>query len=519
MLATIARISVGWLLCLSVSSLAAAPNIAFFYGAHPPWDVLRTFDIVVVEPAHGIDPRTASAARMQVFAYVSVGEVEKNRRYASDLPNGAVVATNDVWHSHVIDQTHPEWPPFFLDRVIGPLWNAGYRGFFLDTLDSFHLIAKTPEERARQVEALTALVLQLRARFPEARLIFNRGFEILPALHREAYAVAAESLFQGWNQQSGKYVEVSASDRAWLLERLNRVRDEYRLPVIAIDYAPPGERALARATARRIAELGFVAWVTNSDLDLMGVGNIEATPRKVLMLYDGGARDAQLYAQRMRRQARQPFDELGYEVDYADVNAPLPAYPLVGRYAGIASWFTDDQAVRKAGVREWLLRQREHGMRMAVLGNFPFPLTDALAISFGLSAGSPRLPRGVKVEVRDPVIVYDEEAHAQRAVFLPLRANQSSTTLLRLRSENGETMDAAALTAWGGYVLAPYESAPLPGSGGDRWLIEPVEFMRRALALSPLTANPRADRLQRESAFSKPPEHNASERSAPPGPS
>jgi len=517
--AAIARISVGWLLCISVSTFAAAPNIAFFYGARPPWDVLRTFDIVVVEPAHGIDPRNASASRTQVFAYVSVGEVEKNRHYVSELPSGAIVATNDVWHSHVIDQTHPDWPPFFLERVITPLWNAGYRGFFLDTLDSFHLIATTPEQRARQVEALTALIRQLRARFPEARLIFNRGFELLPHLHGEAYAVAAESLFQGWSQQSGRYVEVSASDRAWLLERLNRVRAEYQLPVIAIDYAPPGERALARATARRIAELGFVPWVTNADLDLIGVGNIEATPRKVLMLYDGSARDAQLYVQRIRKQARQPLEALGYEVEYADVNAPLPAYPLVGRYAGIVSWFTDDQAVRKPGVREWLLRQREHGMRMAVLGHFPFPLTDALAVSFGLSVGSPRLPRAVKVEMRDPLIVHEDEANAQRAVFLPLRASAGSTPLLRLRSESGETMDAAALTAWGGYVLTPYESAPLPGSGGDRWLIEPVEFMRRALALSPLTASERMDRLKRESAIRNPPEHNASNRSAPPGPS
>jgi polysaccharide biosynthesis protein PelA len=254
--------------------------------------------------------------------------------------------------------------------------------------------------------------------------------------------------------------------------------------------------------------------VTNSELDLVGVGNIEPAPRKVLMLYDGRGRDAHLYAQRIRKHARQPFDELGYGVDYADVNEPLPAYPLVGRYAGIVSWFADDQAVHKPGVREWLLRQREHAMRMAVLGNFPFPLTDALAVSFGLSVGPPRLPRGVKVEIRDPLMVYEEEVNAQRTVFTPLRANHASTTLLRLRSETGETMDAAALMPWGGYVLTPYEAAPLPGSGGDRWLIEPVEFMRRALALSPLTANRRADRPQRDSASPKPLEQNASERSS-----
>jgi hypothetical protein len=152
-------------------------------------------------------------------------------------------------------------------------------------------------------------------------------------------------------------------------------------------------------------------------------------------------------------------------------------------------------------------------MRMAVLGSFPFPLNDALAVSFGLSAGPPRLPRGVKVEVRDPLILYDEELSSQRALFIPLRASQASATLLRLRSDSGETMDAAALTSWGGYVLTPYESAPQPASGADRWLIEPVEFMRRALSLSPTAPNRRAERVQRSGASRKPADKDASERS------
>src|SRR6185436_7707292 len=44
---------------------------------------------------------------------------------------------------------------------------------------------------------------------------------------------------------------------------------------------------------------------------------------------------------------------------------------------------------------------------------------------------------------------------------------------------------AAALMPWGGYVLMPYDIAP--AASGERWLIEPMEFMRRALALQPVT--------------------------------
>jgi hypothetical protein len=34
----------------------AQPNLAFFYGANPPVDLLQAFDAVVVDPARGFDP-------------------------------------------------------------------------------------------------------------------------------------------------------------------------------------------------------------------------------------------------------------------------------------------------------------------------------------------------------------------------------------------------------------------------------------------------------------------------------
>ena len=509
----ILRLTAATLLCLCTSMVLAAPNVAFFYGAYPPWDQLQAFDVVVVEPAYVSDPKSRSTQRTQVFAYVSVGEVEHRRPYASELPQGAVAGTNEIWRSHVVDQTHPEWPRFFLDRVVAPLWQAGFRGFFLDTLDSFHLIARTEEARNAQVRALVALVRALRARFPEARLIFNRGFELLPVVHKDVFAVAAESIFLGWDPKGRQYVEVTEGDRSWLVEQLRRVRNEYELPVIGIDYAAPADRELARSTARKISDLGFVPWITNAEHDLLGVGNIEVAPRRVLMLYDGSGRDAQLYTRRIQKQARLPLTTLGYEVDYADVDKGLPAYPLVGRYAGIVTWLANDQAVRKPGVREWLVRQRAHGMRMAVLGSFPFPLSDSLALSFGLSAGPQRVPKAVNVEVRDPLIEDTTETHGP-APFTPLRANRAQTTLLRLRSDSGETMDAAAFMPWGGYVLAPYESAPVPGTSGERWLIEPVEFMRRALALPRLEGEAASIPMQRNGSRRNTIEHDASERSA-----
>ena len=42
-------------------------------------------------------------------------------------------------------------------------------------------------------------------------MIFNRGFEILPQVREMVTAVAAESLFQGWDQEGKRYRDVPAT--------------------------------------------------------------------------------------------------------------------------------------------------------------------------------------------------------------------------------------------------------------------------------------------------------------------
>ncbi|HEX2824787.1 MAG TPA: endo alpha-1,4 polygalactosaminidase [Burkholderiales bacterium] len=478
------RKSVGLLLLLSACAYAASPNVAFFYGPNPPWDELRAFDVVVVEPEYAPDPRAYSAGNTQVFAYVSMGEVERTRPYAKDLPPEWIPGANEPWNSVVIDQTQARWPRFLIDRIIAPLWKAGYRGFFLDTLDSFQLISKTDEDRAKQAAALADTVRAIRKAFPEAKLIFNRGFEILPQLHGEAYAVAVESIYRGWNAKDSKYVEVPQQDRDWILAQMKRVRDEYGLPAIAIEYVPPGERDLARETARRVAGLGFTPWVTTSDLGSLGVGAIEVMPRKILMLYDSRGNELNLYAERVHAFATLPLNYLGYAVDYADINAPLPAGTLVGRYAGIVTWFGAEPQANKQALNEWLARQRRDGMRIAMLGTLPFAPASDLAREFGIAVSAPRAPvQRLTAVVRDQLIGYEDQPAPDARFFVPLAA-KDATVLLRLRSNGGDSMDAAAMMPWGGYALAPYEVASVPGATGYyRWIIQPFEFLRRALAL------------------------------------
>lgn len=156
--------------------------------------------------------------------------------------------------------------------MIDPLWRRGYRGFFLDTLDSYQRTARTEVDRVHQEAGLVAVIRAIKARYPRAKLIFNRGFEILPQVHDLAYAVAFESLFRGWDQAQQRYTEVGQADRDWLRTQAKTIRQQYRLPVLAIDYCPPDDRECARDTAAKISDAGLIPYVTDGALTTVGVG-------------------------------------------------------------------------------------------------------------------------------------------------------------------------------------------------------------------------------------------------------
>ncbi|BDC42332.1 hypothetical protein PTKU15_56290 [Paraburkholderia terrae] len=92
--------------------------------------MLSAFDAAVVEPDSGFDPLAHRLPHTTWFAYASVGEVLPSRSYYADLPKSWLAGHNEAWASRVIDQSQPEWPAFFVEHVIKPLWDKGYRGFF-----------------------------------------------------------------------------------------------------------------------------------------------------------------------------------------------------------------------------------------------------------------------------------------------------------------------------------------------------------------------------------------------------
>lgn len=470
--------------CLPLAA-TSAPAVALYYGNRIPLSEFRTFDIIVVEPDHGHDPRRRPPGDGALYAYVSVTEVQASRHYYKDIPDSWKLGRNNDWGAEIIDQTPSDWPAFFADKVVGPLWARGYRGFFLDTLDSYRLARKFDE--AAQQAGLVRVIETLHQRFPGIQLILNRGFEIVPRVHDKIRMIAAESLYQGWNAGTRRYEAVKAADREWLLGQLQGIRQRHGIDVLAIDYVAPHERQLARETAQKIGALGFIPWVTDSALDSIGVGSIEAVPRRVLILYNGAEVPALNYAN-AHRYLHMPLNHLGYVVDFADVRQPLPDRVWRDRYAGVVTWFSGQlPAASDAAVQRWLLARQQEGMPLALLGDLGFVADRATLARFGLRSANIDNVSQLRLASRHPMLGFETTPQPSRAELAPLQLiGGSGQPLVEVEDQQGRRFPGGALMPWGGFLLDPFVLTEIPGTEQARWVVDPFAFLQSALRLPAL---------------------------------
>lgn len=244
-------------------------SVALCYANNPPVDGLSEFDWAVVDSDAKFNPKQVSSDSNTVWlSYLSVGEVSPTRAYFKQIPRSWIMGDNTEWEAKIINQTAKGWPDFFINTIVAPLWRRGFKGFFLDTLDSYQRVDNSDAQR----KSLANVINTLKAKFPHAILISNRGFEIMPNVHKAVDMVAFESLYSGWDQGKKEFVPVNQEDRNWLLARAREVQNRYSLPVLAIDYYSPGNTTWANDVAEQIEEQGIIPYVTDPGLQTVGIG-------------------------------------------------------------------------------------------------------------------------------------------------------------------------------------------------------------------------------------------------------
>ncbi len=242
-----------------------------YYGDNPDYNILGSFDISIVEAGHGDTQNIAfKKYRDKIFAYVSIGEVDKNRSYYSMLKKEWILGENKLWKSKLLNLANSEYQNFLIDNVIKKLIEEGYQNFFFDTVDSYQLLGLNSKMKSQYEDDIVLFLKKLKNKYPNIKIILNRGFEIIDKVHPYIDGVLFESLFFGLDNKTLDYSQVSQKDRDWLLTKVKKIQS-YNLIVIALDYLPSTQKEKAREVAQKIKSLNIVPYIGDRYLHEVGI--------------------------------------------------------------------------------------------------------------------------------------------------------------------------------------------------------------------------------------------------------
>lgn len=456
-------------------------SVAIWYADHPPLSELGQFDWAVVEPGHlsAADVKTLRKLGSEPFAYLSIGEFDGDKAalQSHSLSQAASKTRNQAWNSQVMDLTSEQWREHLFKRA-AEFKAQGYAGLFLDTLDSFQLLPKAEQEAQRK--ALASLLRELHSRQPQLKLLFNRGFEVLPELDGVAAAVAVESIHAGWDPAAKQYRPVPETDREWLDGKLKPLRAR-QIPLVAIDYLPAERRDEARKLARQLSQEGFVPVISTPELDGMSISTVEVQPRRIAMLYD--PREGDLTEHPGHLMLGGLLEYLGYRVDYLSTAEELPQHRFDGLYAGVVLWMTNGVPEDSNAFYTWLNQRLDEQVPLAIFAGLPIE-DGALLQRLGLSEKAPGKTGPVQVVSQDKSLVGNFEAPVvprSRGLTLVSTLPGGPVPALQLSDGNGGKYTPIVSAEWGGMALAPYVLET--NSERSRWVLDPFAFVQKALRL------------------------------------
>ena len=476
-------------LCLTGSSTFAVDrddslkSIAFYYGPNPPVNALAQFDRLVLEPEN-IKPAELTQLKRSgaiAYSYLSVGEVGEHRNWYDRIPQDAVTGTNGDWNSKLMNLSDPAWQRFLLQRA-AELQRRGYEGLFLDTMDSYQLFVKSDAERKKQEAALANLVYRIKRKYPQLSIITNRGFEVIDRIGQYIDGVAAESLYAGWNNGLQTYTEVPETDRQWLQQKFETIRQKFSIDTIAIEYLPANKRSEARNIAAKIADDGSIPWIANPALDYVGVSNLEVIPREVLMVFDSRV-TGPVEGAEVHMLLATPLEYMGYVPVYHDIaKQPLPQQTLKGSHAGIVIW--NRGGMSEPQYNKWLRKQIDDSTPVALLGSLGDKLDEQFAETIGVALVN-QVDAYSLMQVQNDAMIGFEAGIPPRIdeVAMPIiNRSKSNSVHLSFADNTGTEIDTVITGPWGGIALHPTVIENTI-DGYFKWIIDPFAFLKKSLNL------------------------------------
>lgn len=251
-------------------------SYACYYGKGGA-EAMKGRDAVIIETKNqtpeSID--TLKKGGALTIGYISAGEDGELRKGDGLGPGGYDSAyydrnhdnkpdKNETWHSYFTNAGSESWINYFLSEARKLREEYGVDGFFLDTVETFTLYT---ENRKPMVQ----LVERLRKEYPDAIIVINRGWDLLPDLAGTVDGMMYESFTLSYDFSTKSYVRMrpSALDEGKeIYEKfLKPAQEKNGLVVLALDYAGGPDEAMIQDSFDRAVSFGMIPEVSNIYLD------------------------------------------------------------------------------------------------------------------------------------------------------------------------------------------------------------------------------------------------------------
>lgn len=179
-----------------------------------------------------------------VVSYITIGE-DDSLSTADGLGEGGyasyyvyengVPKMNTNWKSWFVDAGNPVWQAMILEEA-GRILDYGVDGLFMDTLDTVDIANNT-------IGGMADLVKKLKETYPEAKLVANRGFTVLPYISQYIDGLMFESFnttVADFTTPKGTFRDLDQEEREWnelvACNTINAIRRYDYFPVFVLDY-------------------------------------------------------------------------------------------------------------------------------------------------------------------------------------------------------------------------------------------------------------------------------------------
>ena len=234
-------------------------NVLICYGKMKP-ELVKGYKYVIVESKHYFPSniRVLKSQNDKVFAYISLGEVNKNAPHYNEL-KASTLGKNKIWNSYYLD-LQSEKTIETLMLIIDETFAKGYDGLFLDNFDNFTIHGPQKDQK----DEIIRLMKMIKEKYPKKMFIQNAGLDLVPDTYKYVDAVAIESVASDYSFKQKKYGLKSKTKFDAYISRINAISKTYNIPLILIEYADSNQ--LKDQIKERIDNTNHDYFIGNIDL-------------------------------------------------------------------------------------------------------------------------------------------------------------------------------------------------------------------------------------------------------------